>query len=135
MAQVGHFPMSGCTLSAGISYFLEQHGIHCLFRYEGWTLGWGSCLFCPSYIPHLVSRQSFWCELQPASKVLILEFPLWLSGLRPTSIHEAGDSILGFSQWLKDSAMQWLWCRLAAAVFLVLLCFLLSRCSIWKFAG
>ena len=41
---------------------------------------------------------------------------MWLSGLRtPNSIHKDLGSIPDLALWVKDLALQWLWCRPAAA--------------------
>ena len=54
-------------------------------------------------------------SIQVTSKNTKREFPLWLSRLRTGhSICEDGDSVPGLAQWVKDRALLWLWCRLAA---------------------
>ena len=42
--------------------------------------------------------------------MILLEFLLWLSRLRPdTSSHEGVGLIPGLPQWIKDPALLWLW--------------------------
>ena len=49
-------------------------------------------------------------------KNLVLEFPLWLNGLRGQhSVCKDVGSVPGLSQWVKDLTLPWLWHRPAAA--------------------
>ena len=41
--------------------------------------------------------------------------------MNPTSIREDGASIPGLTQWVKDPALLWAWCRVAAAALIHLL--------------
>ena len=40
----------------------------------------------------------------------------WL--MNPTRNHEVTHSIPGLTQWVKDLALLWLWCRLAATALI-----------------
>ena len=67
-----------------------------------------------------VSHQ-FWKILQLWSHriILIWGVPLVAQQVRnPTSIHEDVDSIPDITQWVKDSVLQWMWCRLAAVALI-----------------
>ena len=50
-------------------------------------------------------------------KIPLRAFPSWHSGnesKNPTRNHEVVGLIPGLTQWVKDSMLLWLWCRLAA---------------------
>ena len=70
-----------------------------------------------------VGRESFWKRghllvwwrvLQREVKKKNQEFPSWHSGNNQTRNHEVAGLIPGLDQWVKNLALRWLWCRLAA---------------------
>ena len=66
------------------------------------------------YLWFIKSREDFSHSLNPLEKAYRSSYcgsPV----TNPSSIYEEEGSIAGLTQWVKDLALLWLWCRLAAA--------------------
>ena len=58
-------------------------------------------------------------QLEWVNNKILLAVPVVAQWVKiPTSIHDVAGSIPGFTQWVKDPALLWLWCRPAAVALI-----------------